>query len=156
MKNFIMNKKYLWINIFLMFITYGIWIIIYFYLKNVYKNEIPVTTSNITSFSLNVAGVTFDNEDGTSRQKLIENLHVGQKLKLVPYLFKNTDAVYVKTLNNKILGNIPSKHVKQIIDKLSKNLIKDVVVKEVEKFTNEDNQEIYYLKIKFFVNKKGK
>ena len=40
MKNFIMNKKYLWINILLMFITYGIWAIIYLYFKYKYSIEL--------------------------------------------------------------------------------------------------------------------
>ena len=49
MKNFIMNKKYLWINVLLMFITYGIWAIIYLYLK--YKYSIELKNKNIRIFS---------------------------------------------------------------------------------------------------------
>jgi len=60
-----MNKKYLWINVLLMFITYGIWAIIYLYLK--YKYSIELKNKNIRSFSLKVAGVTFTNDDGTDR-----------------------------------------------------------------------------------------
>ena len=85
MKNFIMNKKYLWINILLMFITYGIWIIVYFCLKSTYSKETSNTTSNnIRTWILKISGVTFKNEDGTDRQNLIPKLSIGQELKLVP------------------------------------------------------------------------
>ena len=91
MKNFIMNKKYLWINILLMFITYGIWAIIYLYFK--YKYSIELKNKNIRSFSLKVAGVTFTNEDGTDRQKAISKLFVGEELKLYTYLNVREDAM---------------------------------------------------------------
>lgn len=157
MRNFILNKKYLWANILLMLITYGIWIIVYIYLSNTYKNEsFNSKVDNFRTFSIGVAGVTFNNEDGTNRQKIIKNLHINQELKLVPYLFENKEAIYVKTLDNKIVGNIPHEHIKQITNKLSNNLINKVIVKENNKFTNENNEEIYYLKIKLFINKEGK
>lgn len=151
MENFIMNKKYLWINILLMIITYGIWIIVYFYLKHNYTKK--TSQPNIRTFSIHVAGVTFKNDDGTDRQTLISKLSVNQELKLVPYKFDNKDAIYVKTLDGKILGNIPTKHTIQIHNKLLNNSILKIVVSENEKFKNENNEYVYYLKIKLFIKK---
>lgn len=151
MENFITNKKYLWINIILMIITYGIWIIVYFCLKHKYNNSNQNTDTR--SFSLKVAGVTFKNEDGTDRQKLISKLHIGEELKLLPYIYENRNAVYVKTLNDEVLGNIPSEHTSQICNKLSNNIIEKVIVKEVDSFIDENNKKVYYLKIKIFIRK---
>lgn len=149
MENFITNKKYLWINIILMIITYGIWIIIYFYLKHKYANT--VQNSNTRTFSLKVAGVTFKNEDGTDRQKLISKLHIGEELKLLPYIYENRDAVYVKTLNDEVLGNIPSENTTEICNKIKNNVIEKVTVKKIDKFINEKNKNVYYLIINIFV-----
>lgn len=152
MKNFIMNKKYLWINILLMLFTYGIWIIIFFYLKSKYlkssKNE------NIRSFSMKVSGVTFKNDNGTDRQKLLKNISKDQQLKLVPYKYLDRDAIYVETLNNEILGNIPAKHTFNILEKINNNTIIKVSVKEVDKFLNEDNKYIYCLIIQILEKNK--
>lgn len=148
MKNFIMNKKYLWVNILLMLFTYGIWIIIYFYLKSKYSKS--STNEDISSFAMKVSGVTFKNDDGTDRQKLLQNISKNQQLKLVPYKYLNRGAIYVETLNNEILGNIPAKHTINILEKINNNTIIKVSVKEVDKFLNEDNNYIYYLIIQIF------
>lgn len=153
MENFIMNKKYLWINILLMFVTYGIWIIVYFYLKHKYSNNTSTTNSNIRTWVLKISGVTFKNDDGTDRQKIIAKLSIGQDLKLVPYKYKNQDAVYVETLDNKILGNIPAENTFEVCNKLSSNRIERVIVADINNFLNEKNQNVYYLKIKLFIKK---
>lgn len=151
MKNFIMNKKYLWINILLMFITYGIWAIIYLYFK--YKYSIELENKNIRSFSLKVAGVTFTNEDGTDRQKAISKLFVGEELRLYPYKYKNQNAIYVKNTNNVILGNIPNDNITEIYNKITNEKIEKVSVKKVDTFINEKNKTIYYLIINIFIKK---
>lgn len=152
MKNFIMNKKYLWINILLMLFTYGIWIIIFFYLKSKYSKSFK--NEDIHSFSMKVSGVTFKNDNGTDRQKLLKNISKNQQLKLVPYKYLDKDAIYVETLNNEILGNIPAKHTINILEKINNNTIIKVSVKEVDKFLNEDNKYIYYLIIQIFEKNK--
>nr|DAP22192.1 MAG TPA: hypothetical protein [Caudoviricetes sp.] len=151
MKNFIMNKKYLWINILLMFITYGIWAIIYFYLK--YQYSIELKTKDVRSFSLKVAGVTFKNDDGTDRQKAISKLFVGEELKLFPYKYKNQNAIYVKNTNNMILGNIPTDNITEIYNKITNDKIEKVTVKKIDTFINEKNKTIYYLIVNIFVKK---
>lgn len=151
MKNFIMNKKYLWINILLMFITYGIWAIIYLYFK--YKYSIELKNKNIKSFSLKVAGVTFTNDDGTDRQKAISKLFVGEELRLYPYKYKNQNAIYVKNTNDIILGNIPNDNITEIYNKITNDNIEKVSVKKVDTFVNEKNKTIYYLIINIFIKK---
>lgn len=148
MKEFITNKKYLWVNIALMIFTYGFWIIIYFYLKYKYLKD----SKDFKICILKVAGVTFKNEDGTDRQKFISTLKVNQNLKLVPYKYQNKDAIYVETLNNEILGNIPSKNTTEICNNLYKNMISQIVVANIDSFINEHNKKIYFLKIKLFIN----
>lgn len=151
MKNFIMDKKYLWVNIILMFITYGIWIVIYFYFR--YKYSKDNSNNDFRTWVLKISGVTFKNEDGTDRQKLISKLSVGQELKLVPYKYKNQDAVYVKTLDDKILGNIPAENTFEICNKISSNRIIKVTVADINAFLNENNKNVYYLKIKLLIKK---
>lgn len=152
MKNFITNKKYLWINILLMFVTYGIWIIVYLYFKYKYSRD-NISTNNMRTWVLKISGVTFKNDDGTDRQKIIQKLSIGQELKLVPYKYKNQDAIYVKTLDDKILGNIPADNTYELCNKISNNKILKVTVANIDKFLNENNKNIYYLKIKLFIQK---
>ena len=149
MKNFILNKKYLWANILLMICTYGIWIVIYFYLRYKYIN----TSNNLKTWTTKVAGVTFKNDDGTSRQHLIKKLSVNKELKLVPYKYENRDAVYVETIDNKILGNIPKENTVEVCNKLKNNLIKKVSVHKIDSFINENNKKVYYLIIKLYIKK---
>lgn len=151
MKNFIMNKKYFWINVLLMFITYGIWAIIYFYLKNKYSTISK--SKDVRSFSLKIVGVTFKNDDGTDRQKAISKLFIGEELKLYPYKYKNQNAIYVKNTNNIILGNIPTDNITEIYNKITNDKIEKVTVKKIDTFLNEKNKTIYYLIINIFVKK---
>jgi len=58
-------------------------------------------------FEFNVAGVTFKNDDGTNRQKLISKMEDGEKLNLTPYLYQGKPAVYVLNEDEKIIGNVP-------------------------------------------------
>lgn len=134
-----------------MFITYGIWAIIYLYFK--YQYSIELKNKNIRSFSLKVAGVTFTNEDGTDRQKAISKLFVGEELRLYPYKYKNQNAIYVKNTNNVILGNIPNDNITEIYNKITNEKIEKVLVKKVDTFINEKNKTIYYLIINIFIKK---
>ena len=153
MKNFITNKKYLWINILIMIFTYGIWLIVFLYLKNKYKNERDSNKDYITQ-ELKVAGVTFTNEDQTSRQELISNLKVGNKLILQPYIFEGRDSVYVKNAAMQVLGNIPRQNTKEVIDMLTSNKIIKVLVSDINSFKNENNKKIFYLKIRLYIKLK--
>ena len=69
----------------------------------------------------------------------------------MPYIYENRDAVYVKTLNDEVLGNIPSENTTEICNKIKNNVIEKVTVKKIDKFINEKNKNVYYLIINIFV-----
>lgn len=124
-----------------------------------YPNEISDIATNkadvqnkYTTFDLKVAGVTFDNEDGTNRQALIKQLHIDDELILEPYTYQNSDAIYVKNLDLNILGNIPKNAVTNIKKYIDKGLILKVSVHSIGTFINELQEEIYYLKICIYIN----
>lgn len=116
----------------------------------------PIAKISQRTWILKVAGVTFNNSDGSSRQKLISKLKPGEPLYLVPYIFENRDAIYVKNMNNFILGNIPAQYTTKIKNKLSKKVIASVNVEEVDSFRNENNKKIYFFTIKLLINFKEK
>ena len=70
--------------------------------------------------NFSVAGVTFDNEDGTSRQELLRTFYEKRgyskrDISLQKYKHEGNDAVYVIAKGD-IIGNVPKEHVKAIID----------------------------------------
>lgn len=116
------------------------------------KNSKSNSTQKYATFITNVAGVTFDNEDGTSRQKLIQKLCKNDDIILEPYIYENEDAIYVKNVDNQTLGNIPKEAVKNITEYIDYNLILKVSVDTVNKFLNKNNVEIFYLKICLYLD----
>lgn len=87
-----------------------------------------------------IAGVTFDNEDGTSRQKILRDLKVtgGEAhLDLEEYEFKGAPAIRV-LVNDMCVGNVPKNYVAQVsavLDRLENGRI------DIEKFHPEDEDE---------------
>ena len=76
-----------------------------------------------------LAGVTFDNPDGTNRQKLLENIKLGRgsngidykkgvlSVNLVKYKFEAEDAIRVEAgIFKDILGNISRKDLPFLLD----------------------------------------
>ena len=63
----------------------------------------------------NVRGVTFDNDDGVSRQKILRDFKNGKEhiesIDLLHYLYEGSDAYYIR-INGKIVGNLPSECIK--------------------------------------------
>ena len=60
----------------------------------------------IKKMTVKVVGVSFNNADGTSRQKYISKLHVGDPILLKYYKYKNEPAYAVTTASKKQIGNI--------------------------------------------------
>ena len=74
-------------------------------------------TSKGKSFSFPVVGVTFKNDDGSDRQKLLRKLYFqdppfdgSNVVSLEKYVWKNSPAYYVK-VNDSIVGNIEADYV---------------------------------------------
>lgn len=127
MSNFekwVLRKKNLWINILLVLCTYFIWLIVYLiiYFKNkdyIYMTRHPelyADKNKLRCFHTKVVGVTFDNEDGSSRQYYLSKLGMYDELELAIYEYKpGEDAVGVY-YKNKQLGNISAELVDEVID----------------------------------------
>lgn len=65
------------------------------------------------------AGVTFKNDDGSSRQRYISELYEGQRLFLVPYEYEGSPAYHITDCYDHCIGNIPSAYVNDIYAHLS-------------------------------------
>ena len=77
---------------------------------------------NTNRINFNVAGVTFNNDDGTSRQELLRALYEKKgyskrDILLQKYEYDGKDAVHVIARGN-IIGNVPKECVKTIIEHL--------------------------------------
>lgn len=104
--------------------------------------------TTIRTWCIQVSGVTFKNEDGSDRQKLISKLKKGDLIFFSTYLYEGKSAVYVLNSSKKILGNIPAQNSVEITNKLKDNRILKV---EVEKIDKVENKNIYYLVIKLYI-----
>ena len=92
-------------------------------------------------FFTNIVGVTFDNDDGTSRQKILRDYYVtgveGSDLNLEEYEYKGKPAVRV-LLDDQCVGNIPKNRVDEllpIMDRLEKASI------DIEVFTPDEDED---------------
>ncbi len=132
-----MRKLKKWELIFLIiFYPAGIiYFIIWLYYKKTGKNvitgkqSIDVTRLHIVrQFNTKIAGVTFGNEDGTSRQSYIKNCNVGDILAVKPTPIPDyPHALGVFTLNNKQLGNIGDEYAKEIYSKYPNSYIQATI-----------------------------
>ena len=64
-------------------------------------------------FVTKIAGVTFRNDDGTERQRILKDLYVNGadgELQLEPYTYKGADAVAV-LVNGDCIGNLPRNRI---------------------------------------------
>lgn len=69
---------------------------------------------HIGSFSFRAAGVTFKNDDGSSRQRYISELYDGQRLFLVPYEYEGSPAYHIVDCYDHCIGNVPSVYASDI------------------------------------------
>lgn len=134
-EKWILRKKNLWINILLMLCTYFIWLIVYIviYIKNkdyismTRHPEIYANNNNLRCIHSKIVGVTFKNEDGTSRQNYLNKIGLYDELKLVIYEYKpGLEAVGV-FYKNKQLGNINADLVDELIDIINNNELISVI-----------------------------
>lgn len=68
-------------------------------------------------FTTNIAGVTFDNDDGSSRQKILRNLAAksgSDEVELQEYNYKGHPAVRV-LISGQCIGNIPKERVQEAL-----------------------------------------
>lgn len=86
----------------------------------------PITDSqNIGYMTFRVAGVTYNNDDGTSRQEIIaeirrENNPTENKLDFKEYSYEGKPALAVY-LRGKQVGNVPANRVDYLLEEIEKN-----------------------------------
>lgn len=100
-------------------------------------------TALLKSFKARVAGVSFDNEDGSSRQDILRCIYESGKkgeVTFEPYFYKDEQACYVY-VDYECIGNIPKKDAERFVENLDR--IKSANVK-VEEFTGRDDNETKY------------
>lgn len=92
-------------------------------------------------FVTNIAGVTFDNDDGSSRQKNLRDLETrgGEgEVSLEEYYYKGHKAVRV-LIDGKCIGNIPKDRVQEALDLMDKEITAARL--NIETFTPNDEDD---------------
>ena len=92
--------------------------------------------------SFRLAGVTYNNDDGSSRQEIIQTLKDGTIVGLKPYQFNNNLAIGVYTCEGKQIGNIKEKDIPYVMDRL-KTMVKTEIFNVRSFYYNELNEVIF-------------
>ena len=88
-----------------------------------------------------LAGVTFDNEDGTKRQEIIKKMKEHDKVTLERYTYNGEDALRVVNENNQCIGNIRAKEVPYVLAHF--DTLIECKITDIYSFLNENDEEIY-------------
>ena len=107
-----------------------------------------ILTTSIRTWDINAVGVTFSNDDGTDRQKLISKMKIGETILFSTYTYNGKPAVYILNSRHQIVGNVPAEDAAEITNKLKDNRIQKAKVEKVGKL---DNKNIYYLGIRLYI-----
>ncbi|MDL2248758.1 TM2 domain-containing protein [Tyzzerella sp. OttesenSCG-928-J15] len=67
-----------------------------------------------TVVEFNVAGVTYNNDDGSSRQRIISHMKDGAKVSFKPYAYNNELAIAIMNSNNNCIGNVPRTEIENV------------------------------------------
>lgn len=72
--------------------------------------------------NFSVAGVTYKNDDGTSRQSILRDFYdkrgySKRDIELKPYKFENEDAIAVYA-KGQMIGNVPREHIQEILSNI--------------------------------------
>lgn len=90
-----------------------------------------------------VAGVTFDNDDGSDRQKILRRLlnsdDANPDVTFLPYTFKKKPALYVMC-GDQCVGNVPADYVEDVSSILDRIELAYITP---DKFKNDDGVTIY-------------
>jgi hypothetical protein len=88
-------------------------------------------------YKTKIVGVSFENEDGTSRQEVIELCSEGDALSLEHYYYKDEDAFKVTNLYGEALGNLKKELTEKLVEKYDIATIEAADV-EILNITGED------------------
>jgi hypothetical protein len=99
-------------------------------------------------FTCKVAGVTYDNKDGTNRQKILEHCEEGDELTLIHTpVPENENAVSVSRKNGEQIGYLGAGVARSIAPILDKGEQVDAEIAELNEFENEDEDTIIACRI---------
>lgn len=106
---------------------------------------VRATSSVVTGRTFSVAGVTFKNDDGSSRQEILRDLCEGPlegeaDCWFEPYLYKGEMALRVK-VGSDCVGNVRRSDVQKVMDCIKAS--KDGAHLQAEIFENDEGEEIY-------------
>lgn len=106
---------------------------------------VRASSSVVTSRVFPVAGVTFRNDDGSSRQEILREICEGElegeaDCWLEPYLYEGEMALHVK-VGDKCVGNIRRSDVQKVSDRIMTS--KHGSRLEAELFETDDGRELY-------------
>ena len=92
-----------------------------------------------------IAGVTFNNEDGISRQKLIKEMHDGDLVKIEKYIYNNKLAIKIMNENNQQIGNVSENDINNLLNIYDKTNKTEIF--NIGSFINEFGKKIYYAEL---------
>lgn len=105
------------------------------------------------SISFKVAGVTFKNGDGVSRQKLLAKYHkrfhsekydYDIKVTLQPYTYQDGQSIRI-LFDDDMVGNVPEDDIPEVLEALSCHPQFDI--DNIGTFYNDENIKIYYASV---------
>lgn len=70
----------------------------------------------LESITFRVAGVTFNNDDGTSRQRYISKFDSFERLFLVPFEHEGSPAFYVVDCYDHCIGTLPKEYIGEVLE----------------------------------------
>lgn len=115
------------------------------------RQKLKESLSAKTCKTFRVVGVTFDNDDGSSRQEILRETlesHPFDKCILVPYLYDGEDAISVQNCCGETVGNISKADVARVRSLMNKEYYSELDVfdfyddNDVQMFSADVN--IYY------------
>ena len=109
------------------------------------SNYTTVRHTGTRRLAFPVAGVTFDNEDGSSRQRILRQLCEGDAVGVAEvwfddYLYEGRPAIHVMTPSG-CVGNIRSQDVETVSSYFGKQV--DKIYLEMNNFENDEGEKIY-------------
>ena len=99
--------------------------------------------------SFKIAGVTFKNKDGSSRQSILKKIKDFDKAELKVYEYNGKQVIGVYTTDGKQVGNIKEKDIPYVLNRLETKT--DIVFYNINSFYSfEDKKDIWYGEIIIF------
>lgn len=109
-------------------------------IKKAEERKKAIAIKQFLKIECEVKGVTFDNEDGTSRQRILSQASRKdeyQTVTLSPYKYKGENAVHI-LLDGKCVGNVPANLANKVVSILN-DVVESWIV--IDSFTAKDEDD---------------